>query len=29
MMLKKERIQFVIDELEKLYPVPPIPLDHQ
>jgi len=28
-MLKKERIQFVIDELEKLYPVPPIPLDHQ
>lgn len=29
MMLKKERIQFVVDELEKLYPVPPIPLDHQ
>lgn len=29
MMLKKERIQFVIDELENLYPVPPIPLDHQ
>ena len=29
MMLKKECIQFVIDELEKLYPVPPIPLDHQ
>ena len=29
MMLKKERVQFVIDELEKLYPVPPIPLDHQ
>ncbi|HAR72886.1 MULTISPECIES: endonuclease III [unclassified Empedobacter] len=28
-MLKKERVQFVIDELEKLYPVPPIPLDHQ
>ncbi|WP_291064534.1 MULTISPECIES: endonuclease III [unclassified Empedobacter] len=28
-MLKKERIQFVIDELEKLYPVPPIPLYHQ
>ncbi|MGV0922845.1 endonuclease III [Empedobacter tilapiae] len=28
-MLKKERILFVIDELEKLYPVPPIPLDHQ
>ena len=29
MMLKNERIKFVIDELEKLYPVPPIPLDHQ
>ena len=29
MMLKKERVQFVVDELEKLYPVPPIPLDHQ
>lgn len=29
MMLKKERIQFVVEELEKLYPVPPIPLDHQ
>lgn len=29
MMLKKERIQFIIDELERLYPVPPIPLDHQ
>ena len=29
MMLKKERVQFVIDELEKLYPTPPIPLDHQ
>ena len=28
-MLKKERVQFVVDELEKLYPVPPIPLDHQ
>ncbi|WP_312557621.1 endonuclease III [Empedobacter brevis] len=28
-MLKKERIQFVMNELEKLYPVPPIPLDHQ
>jgi len=28
-MLKKERIQFIIDELERLYPVPPIPLDHQ
>ncbi len=29
MMLKKERVQFVVDELEKLYPIPPIPLDHQ
>ncbi|SFN71402.1 endonuclease-3 [Algoriella xinjiangensis] len=29
MMLKKERVLFVMDELEKLYPVPPIPLDHQ
>ncbi|MBO6213397.1 endonuclease III [Algoriella sp.] len=28
-MLKKERVLFVMDELEKLYPVPPIPLDHQ
>lgn len=28
-MLKKERVQFVVDELEKLYPAPPIPLDHQ
>ena len=29
MILKKERVLFVMDELEKLYPVPPIPLDHQ
>ena len=29
MMLKKQRIQFIIEELEKLYPKPPIPLDHQ
>lgn len=28
-MLKKERVQFVVNELEKLYPAPPIPLDHQ
>ncbi len=28
-MLKKERIEFLIQELEKLYPEPPIPLDHQ
>lgn len=27
-MNKKERVQFIIDELEKLYPNPPIPLDH-
>lgn len=27
-MTKKQRAQFVIDELEKLYPNPPIPLDH-
>jgi len=27
-MNKKERVQFVMDELEKLYPNPPIPLDH-
>lgn len=27
-MTKKERAQFVMDELEKLYPNPPIPLDH-
>ena len=29
MMLNKERVQFVIDELEKLYPVPLIQLDQQ
>ncbi len=28
-MTKKERVQFVIDELEKLYPEVPIPLDHK
>lgn len=27
-MNKKERAQFVMDELEKLYPTTPIPLDH-
>ncbi len=27
-MTKKERVQFVVEELEKLYPNPPIPLDH-
>ncbi len=28
-MTKKERVQFVIDTLEKLYPQTPIPLDHK
>jgi endonuclease III len=28
-MTKKEKVQFVIDELEKLYPVTPIPLQHK
>ena len=27
-MNKKEKVQYIIDELEKLYPVTPIPLDH-
>lgn len=27
-MNKKERAEFVVQELEKLYPSPPIPLDH-
>lgn len=27
-MNKKERVQFIIEALEKLYPAPPIPLDH-
>lgn len=27
-MNKKERVQFIMDELEKLYPKPAIPLDH-
>ena len=27
-MTKKEKAQFVIDELERLYPTTPIPLDH-
>ena len=27
-MTKKEKAQYIIDELEKLYPVTPIPLDH-
>ena len=28
-MTKKEKVQFVIDTLEKLYPEVPIPLDHK
>ena len=28
-MTKQEKIQFVIDELERLYPETPIPLDHK
>lgn len=28
-MTKKEKVQFVIDTLESLYPKPPIPLDHK
>ena len=28
-MNKKERITFIIDELEKLYPKVPIPLEHK
>ncbi len=27
-MTKKDRVSFVLSELEKLYPEPPIPLDH-
>lgn len=27
-MTKKEKVQYIIDELEKLYPETPIPLDH-
>ena len=28
-MTKKEKVQFVIDTLEQLYPSPPIPLRHK
>ena len=28
-MTKKEKVQFVIDTLNKLYPQIPIPLDHK
>ncbi|MCB0841843.1 MAG: endonuclease III, partial [Bacteroidetes bacterium] len=28
-MTKKEKVQFVIDKLEELYPETPIPLQHQ
>ena len=27
-MTKKEKVKYIIDELEKLYPETPIPLDH-
>jgi len=27
-MLKKERVEFILQELQRLYPKPPIPLDH-
>lgn len=28
-MLKKERVEYIINTLEELYPEPPIPLDHK
>ena len=28
MMTKKQKVQYVVDELEKLYPETPVPLDH-
>ncbi len=28
-MLKKDRVQFILEELQRLYPDPPIPLDHK
>ncbi|HLU88008.1 MAG TPA: endonuclease III [Taishania sp.] len=28
-MTKKEKAQYIVDELEKLYPVTPVPLDHK
>lgn len=28
-MLKKERVEFVLQRLQELYPAPPIPLDHK
>ena len=28
-MKKKEKVQFIIDTLEKIYPVTPIPLNHK
>ena len=28
-MNKKEKVQFVIDNLQRLYPNPPIPLQHK
>ena len=28
-MLKKEKVLFIVNELERLYPKTPIPLDHK
>lgn len=27
-MNKKEKVEFIMNELERLYPAPPVPLDH-
>ncbi|MEN8957278.1 MAG: endonuclease III, partial [Flavobacteriales bacterium] len=27
-MTKAEKVQFIIDELERIYPKTPVPLDH-
>ncbi|MFM7728516.1 MAG: endonuclease III domain-containing protein, partial [Flavobacteriales bacterium] len=28
-MRKKERVEYILSELERLYPDPPVPLDHR
>ena len=28
-MIKAEKVQYVVDELERLYPETPVPLDHK
>ena len=28
-MTKKEKVKYIVEELEKLYPETPIPLDHK